>query len=283
MEKSNVTIVKADGEREVFDPAKLERSLTRAGAGKETIAEISKHIVSEIHDGMSTHEIYSRAFDYLREKEVRPVAARYSLKRAILALGPSGFPFEDFVSEIFRAKGYEVMTGVMTKGKCAEHEVDLIATSEKDSFGAEVKFHNSPGMKTDLKVALYVRARFVDLAEAPEKKGEKHVERGMLITNTKFTGNAIEYGNCVGLTMIGWNYPEKGNLQDLVAETGLHPITCLTTLSESEKQRLLEDKLVLCRSIKGGASVLTEHGITPEKAAEAMREAQDLCTSGVTM
>jgi len=175
------------------------------------------------------------------------------------------------------------MTGVITNGKCAEHEVDLIATSADDAFGAEVKFHNSPGMKTDLKVALYVRARFIDLAEAPKVEGEAHIERGMLITNTKFTGNAIEYGKCVGLTLIGWNYPESGNLQDLVSETGLHPITCLTTLSESEKQRLLEDKLVLCRSIKAGASVLTEHGITPEKAAEAMREAQDLCTSGVAM
>ena len=239
-----ILIKKADGSTELFEKLKLETSLKRAGASKPITQEIVKKITVELVNGMTTKEIYQQAFTLLKDKEKHPVAAKYSLKKAVFDLGPSGFPFEDFIAEIYKAMGYETSTDIILKGKCAEHEVDLLAVKKGKKYGAEIKFHNSQAIKTDLKVALYVYARFDDVIK------NNGVDEGALITNTKFTKNAITYGECVGLKMISWNYPNKDNLYSLIEETGLHPITCLTTISEREKKRLIENKIVLCRTIK---------------------------------
>ena len=60
------------------------------------------------------------------------------------------------------------------------------------------------------------------------------------------------------MTLIGWNYPEKGNLQDMIEQHGLHPVTCLTTLSEGEKKSLLAGGVVLCSAIKEKPQTLRE-------------------------
>ena len=166
-------ITKMNGEQEPFNPEKLDRSLARAGASADIRKRIVQHTVETIHDGITTQKIYQHAFDLLRTEERKPVAARYSVKRAVLDLGPSGFPFEQFVAAIFESMGYtDVQTGVAAQGKCAPHEVDVMAKHQGKHIAAEVKFHNSLGTKTDLKVALYVKARFDDLTN---KLGEAAV------------------------------------------------------------------------------------------------------------
>jgi len=267
-----ILIKKTDGSTEPFEASKLEQSLKRAGASKPIIEEIVKTVTSKLVPGMSTKEIYHEAFELLRDKEDKPIAAKYSLKKAVFDLGPSGFPFEDFITEIYRATGHKASNGVILKGKCAEHEVDMFAIHKGGKrHGAEIKFHNTPGIKTDLKVALYVYARFDDLI-----KGDQ-VDEGSLITNTRFTSNALSYGECAGLKMISWDYPEKGNLYSLIEETGLHPITCLTTIEERYKKRLIENEIVLCRAIKEDASTLETHGVPADSIPEILEEVGSLC------
>ena len=79
-----------------------------------------------------------------------------------------------------------------------------------------------------------------------------------LVTNTKFSSTAIHYGVCKNMTLIGWNYPEQGSLQNMIEEEGLHPITCLLSLTASEKKLLLVGGVVLCSSIRDNPSVLTK-------------------------
>jgi len=160
-----VLITKADGNRVPFDATKLYTSLHRIGANKETADHIVNQIEKELVSGMSTTQIYKRAFSLLR-KEERPSAARYSMKRAVLALGPSGFPFEKFVAEIFKERGFAAIVGEMVQGSCAKHEVDMVAQKNATHIGAELKFHNRLGTKSDLKDALYVSARFEDIKKA---------------------------------------------------------------------------------------------------------------------
>ena len=277
MSERSVLIKKSDGSEEPFKAFKLEKSLRLAGASEIVTRDIIESISSKLTDGTTTRKIYTSAFSMLRRKEHTPVAARYSLKKAVFDLGPSGFPFENFIAEIYRTKGYNVSVDVVLRGKCAEHEVDLIAHSPHKSFGAEIKFHNHQGIKTDLKIALYVHARFNDLVGAERSSANVWIQEGVLITNTKFTTHAIAYGECVGLSMIGWEYPEKGNLHMLIGETGLHPITCLTTLSSVDKKRLLENKIVLCRSFKGNAHMLERYGIPRRKIPDIVEEADALC------
>lgn len=251
IEKTEIIIEKANGKREVFDPSKLEGSLMRAGASPEAIEDIMVHITPELHDGITTAEIYSHAFELLHAKE-KPVARSYSLRRAIMDLGPSGFPFEDFIARVLEAKGFQVKTREVVLGGCVPHEVDVVAWNDEKLIMCEAKFHNVLGIKSDVKVALYVKARFDDLKDNVYNYGGKDrpLNEGWLITNTKFSSTAIHYAECKGLTLIGWNYPEKGNLQDMIEEEALHPITCLTSLSTTEKATLLGMSIVLCTDIK---------------------------------
>lgn len=278
---SPVLIIKASGEREEFNDEKLFSSLKRAGASNKLAEKIIAHIKEELQDGMTTANIYKHAF-FLLHKFERRAAARYSLRRALADFGPTGFPFEKFIAELFKDWGYEVKTDQLVQGSCVAHEIDIVAWNEAKLIMVESKFHNDAMLKSDLKVALYVKARFDDLLEQTFDYGRprRALDEGWLITNTKFSQNAISYGKCVNLKMIGWNYPEKGNLQDLVEDSGLHPITCLTTLDLNEKKMLLGNGLVLCRDAKE-PSLLQKNGIPPEQVKAVVAEAEAVCVSGV--
>lgn len=272
-----VYIRKAGGERELFRAEKLRQSLLKAGAGEEVAEQIVRQIKMELVDDMSTDQIYKHAFYLLRKRE-RPVAARYSLKRAVMELGPSGFPFEDFIANIFKARGFKTKVGTMVNGSCVEHEVDVLAENDKKVLIVEAKFHNDPAIKSDLKVALYVEARVEDLMRGPmaEAFNGKTME-GWLITNTRFTDNAIKYGECKGLHLVSWDYPKQGNLYDLIYNLGVHPVTSLTTLNKAEKNRLLQNGTVLCDAIKSDQTLLTSVGVEKDRVKKVLEEAARVC------
>lgn len=271
---AHILITKADGEQEPFDPHKLDTSLMHAGAGPDTRSHILKRVEKELRDGMRTEDIYGHAFEYLREEGAPAVAARYSLKRAVFALGPSGFPFEQFLAEVLRAHGWSAKTGVALTGRCAPHEVDVLAEKRGKRIGIEAKFHNEAAGKTDIKDALYVKARYDDLARAPELSAR--IDEGWLVTNTRFTRNAIRYARCSNLTLLGWDYPHQKGLQAMIESARVHPITALTTLHEAEKRHLLENNIVLCRHVQT-PHLLEEHGVRPAHVARVIEEARHLC------
>lgn len=274
MPKNHILITKADGEQEPFDPAKLEHSLSHAGASSTMRARVLAHIMQELRPGMMTEEIYRHAFEMLRREEQAPVAARYSMKRAVFALGPSGFPFEQFFAEVLRADGWRVQADVTLMGRCAPHEVDVLAEKNGKRVGIEAKFHNDPGGKTDIKDVLYVHARYHDLANTPDQSS--HVDEGWLVTNTRFTRNAIRYAQCSNLTLIGWDYPKSRGLLTMIDEARVHPLTALTTLSEGEKRRFLEKRIVLCKHIQT-PHILQEYGVKPASIPRVLEEANRLC------
>lgn len=271
---AHTLITKADGEQEPFDPGKLEHSLQLAGASSTARARVLSRIAHELKPGMNTADIYFRAFELLKKLEQPPVAARYSVKRAVFSLGPSGFPFEQFFAEVLRAHGWSVHTGVALTGRCAPHEVDVLAEKGGKRVGVEAKFHNDPGGKTDIKDALYVKARYDDLKMAPTESSR--VDEGWLVTNTRFTRNAIRYGQCGNLTMIGWDYPRTRGLLAMIEEARVHPLTCLTTLTEGEKRRLLDKRIVLCRDVQT-KHLLQEYGVRPDRIPHVQDESKRLC------
>ncbi len=278
MNSEPLYVVKADGTRELFDQSKLETSLKRAGASSQAVSEILSHVMAHYgKNDITTHEIYKHAFELLH-KEDKPIAIKYSLKRAIMDLGPTGFPFEDFVAEIFRQKGFNAETGKIVKGFCVEHEIDVVAWNEEKLIMVEAKFHNEAGVRSDLKVALYIKARFDDLRKMKFNYGkERELDEGWLITNTKFTSTAIEYGSCQGgIRMIGWNYPPIGNLHDMIIESKLHPLTCLTSLNGREKKALLDKGIVLCKAILDNPEILDVTGIEDNKRAKVLDEIESL-------
>jgi hypothetical protein len=271
---SHILVTKADGSQEPFDASKLMHSLERAGASSTIRARILADVIKNLKPLSTTEDIYASAFSMLKAGEMSPVAARYSMKRAVFALGPSGFPFEQFLAEVLRGHGWKTQTDLMLTGRCAPHEVDVLAEKDGKRIGIEVKFHNEQGGKTDIKDALYVYARYEDLKRAPS--ASSRVDEGWLVTNTVFTRNAIRYGRCSNMHLIAWDYPRTRGLSSMIEEARVHPITALTTLSDGEKRRLLENKIVLCKSV-ATAHLLESHGVAPGKISSVVSEAQQLC------
>lgn len=277
MSDRKIFILKANGTREEFQGEKLAHSLRNAGASPEVCEKITRHIASEIEDGMSSSKIYHHAFELLHKFE-RPVVARYSLKRAIMELGPTGFPFEKFVAELFKVKGFETINDQTLLGKCVDHEIDVVAWNENKLIMIEAKFHNEIGLKSDLKVVLYVKARYDDLRGIMFSYGKpRELDEGWLVTNTKFTDKAIRYSECAGVKLVGWNYPSNGNLHDLIEDASLHPISCLTTLSHAEKKALAEKGVVLCKMVSENLDALRSIGVAAERIKSVVDETNIFC------
>lgn len=278
--KKEILVTKASGEKAPFHEDKLKASLMRSGADDNQTEQILSEITSQLYPGISTKKIYRIAFNLLKSG-TKPFAARYQLKQGIMELGPSGYPFEKFVGEILSHQGYSVQVGQIVKGKCVNHEIDVIALADHHHFMIECKYHNQRGTVCDVKIPLYIQLRFKDV-EAEWIKIPGHANRthqGWVVTNTKFTTDAIQYGNCSGLKLLGWDYPVKGSLKDLIDEFGLYPITCLTTLTRAEKQQLLDMKIVLCKEICNNAKLLSDLGMNEIKIGKVMEEGQKLCNS----
>lgn len=274
----DIFITKASGEKSRYSEEKIRTSLKRVGATDEQIDPIINEISSKLYEGMPTKKIYRLAFNLLRDGP-RHLAAKYHLKQAIMELGPSGYPFEKYVGEILNRQGYKTNVGQIMQGHCVTHEVDVIAEKENDFILIECKYHNLRGVFCDVKIPLYIYSRFKDLEKqwlTDPNNGKKN-HKGWLITNTRFSSDAIQYGTCVGLKLIGWDYPIKGSLKEQIDSLGLYPITCLTSLTKIEKQRLLDMKIVLCSEILQNETLLASHGVKLSRISSVVKEAQKLC------
>ncbi len=273
----SVKVLKADGNLEPYDERKLKRSLERAGATKHEISSIAKKITEILHEGIRTQEIYRHAFELLRDSET-PIAARYSLRRALFGLGPTGFPFEDFLARLFETEGYQTRTRVTLEGKCAEHELDVAAYKPDHSFVVEAKFHARPGIKSDLQVAMYSFARLMDLKEQRICDQDNcGITELCVVTNTKFTSTAERYAECAGLNLLSWDYPQHRSLQERIQVSGLYPITVLQSLSQSQKRMLIERGVIVCKDILQKPRLLRHIHVSQKRQERILSEAETIC------
>ncbi|MCA8975187.1 MAG: restriction endonuclease [Planctomycetes bacterium] len=278
MPRTEVKLVKTTGELEPFNEPKLRRSLARSGADNEQISEVVDTVRKQLRDGMATREVFNIAHRMLRQ-EHRDTAARYSLQRAIQQLGPDGFPFEEFIGELWRHEGFKVRTSARLQGRFVRHEVDVVGirgTLAKNTKRlAECKFRAQSGGKVDVKVALYVHARAADLKVTG-------FHEFWLITNGRFTKDALAYGTGVGMAMLAWNHPKGNGLRERVDKAGLHPVTALSSLHRKEQLVLLRKGVVLCASLLTRGGVVEELGLSARRTTALWREVEGLCEIGRT-
>lgn len=281
--KEVIKVRKFSGELVEFDQSKLLRSLKNAKADDQLADQIVKKVVADLYPGMSTKEIYNKAFKLLKSKK-RPSAARYRLKRAIMDLGPSGFPFENYIGHIFRHDGYTVDVGVVMEGNCVTHEVDVLACKEERCYIIECKYLNSQGKANDIKIPLYIHSRFNDLKRKLEQdqKNAYTDYQCWIFTNTRFTLDAIAYAKCNGINLISWDYPENKSLKYRINKSRLFPITALTSLTKREKQLFLEQGIVLCKEIYEQPELLQKNGISGNRIKKIREDIVDLCENHVS-
>ncbi len=275
MNNSNFNITKKSGEVIRFDIEKIKHSFERSGANQEDIDSVLSQLSERIYDGISTKKLFRIAYNLLRKKSV-DVAGRYRLKNAIMELGPSGFPFEHYVAELMKYQGFNTTVGSIIQGKCVTHEVDVVAEKDGQKIMIECKYHGNTNNKSDVKVALYIHSRYNDVLRTWTKEDpkKKYKYQGMIVTNTRFTEDAVNYARCEGMQLISWDYPSKGSLRERIDISGLHPITVLQSITKHEKQVLLNKSLVLCRSLT--AENLNAAGIIGNRAKKVIREAHGL-------
>ena len=276
--KNSVKIKKYSGELVDFDEEKLIRSLRHAGAGEARSLEITSQVKKALFDGISTQRIYSMAFQLLKQDQ-RAFASRYKTKKAIMELGPSGFPFEQFIRHIFDHDGYSTQSGVFLQGNCATHEVDVIASKENLVYLVECKYHNTQGKVSDIKIPLYVQSRFTDIVKNHRDNagGQKIEYQGWIVTNTRFTLDAQQYGKCIGLQLVSWDHPETKSLRDRINRSRLFPITALTTLTRREKSNLLAEGIVLCKELQQNTELLDKLGLSRARRQKVITDLFELC------
>lgn len=271
-------IVKHSGAVVEYNPEKLKNSLSKSGAGDKVIEGIMQEIQSKIYEGISTKQIYKMAFALLK-KTANHHAARYNLREAIRLLGPAGFFFEKYTARLFASEGYKTMTNLTLFGKCVSHEVDVFVKKEHDVAVVECKFHMGREAASDVKVPMYILSRFNDLKERKHRifTEKESITKCWIVTNNRFTSDAIDFSKCMGLNLLSWDYPHNDNLKTKNDVNGLYPITCLTTLTFAEKDKLLNLDIILVRELAGSSELLNKIGLSPTRIKNVLKEAAELC------
>ena len=278
MSEPTIEVIKSSGEKVRFSLAKLHASLKHSGADDNLVAYIVDTVSDELYQGISTNEIYNRAFAMLKNKK-SVFASKYKLKKAIYELGPSGFPFEKFVAAILEYSGYKTEVGKIMPGICVRHEIDIYAEKNGNISIIECKFHGEEGRNCNVKVPLYIYSRYQDvkLQWKKKKNNTKIIDKGWVVTNTRFTKDAITYGDCIGLNLLSWDFPKENGLKDRIDRLSLYPITVSYLLTNREKKFLLSRGIVLCRQLIKNKFFLDHLGISDTRKEKILNEIDLIC------
>lgn len=259
-------VLKAGGKIEPFDERKLRQSIRSIGIPEEFQNEVVAHVKSRLYDNIPTSEIFGHVSEFLQKSTYPYSHTKYNLKKSIMDLGPTGYPFEDYVSEILKLEGYKTEVRQILKGKCIPHEIDIVAEKDNVKSIIECKFHNTPGTRSQIHVSLYTKARFDDVKE------NNGISEAWLITNTKITSDALSYALCSNMKIVSWDYPDKGSFRDLIEKHKLYPITTTTNLTQNQKQLLTTNHVVLAKDVYANPSSLDILGLPQDKKTSVLDE-----------
>lgn len=271
-------IVKHSGNIVDYNPSKLRQSLLKSGASQMTVSAILHTIEKEIYEGISTKQIYKMAFSLLK-KVSNSHAARYNLKEAVRLLGPAGFFFEKYIARLFAAEKYQTVTNFVLQGNCVSHEIDVLIKKDSEIAMVECKFHMGKDAHSDVKIPMYILSRFNDLKEKRHIIFTRNdiVSKCWIVSNNRFTSDAIAFGKCSKLNLLCWDYPENNNLKTKNDRNHLYPVTCLTTLSLAEKDKLLVQDVILVKEIINNSECLEKIGLSPNRIKNVLKESSQLC------
>lgn len=248
--KNKIVVHKAGGEWQYFSSDKLFKFLKNVGLSNGeadfVLSELVRLLGKDIHSKEITASVEAIVKQLPRGERY---AAIYTLKDALRRMGPDGHNFERFIGRLFEQKQYKVNVSQFIRGECVEHEVDVVASNNQEINLVECKFHNSEGKRSDVVVAMYTHARFIDIENADRRDKRKVI--GWLATNTKLTLEALKYVRCKGMHLLSVENPFDDNITTKVRDLGLFPISSIDMLEPyipmlmNSEYVLLEDLLRL--------------------------------------
>lgn len=246
-ETQKILVQKASGEVQKFSINKLTKFMKRIGVENIDIEKITADVQAEVHEQTSTLEIAQIVTKHiLRLENGEMLAARYNLKAAIRKMGPEGHIFEKYISRLFEKDGYKVTTSVFVEGKCARHEVDVVAIADHSSEMVECKFHNREGIRSEITTAMYTYARFLDIQHsASQFGGSNDFSVAWLATNTKLTIDAEKYANCQGMKVLSIELPWGNGILERVIKQNTYPISTIEELTPYLHGLFLDNYILL--------------------------------------
>jgi len=273
----NIIVKKANGDLELFDKNKLINSLKKAGAAEDVINQILEEIDSILYHEISTKLIYQKAFSTLQIKNSTS-ASKYNLKNALMKLGPNGFVFECFIGKLFEYLGYNTEVSSIISGKYVTHEIDVLAIKDNKQTFIECKYHLRGEKRVGVQVPLYVNSRINDIIAVRKKnKIHKGVEfEGQIVTNTRFSSDAIAYGEGMNLKLLGWDYPYHEGLKEIIEKEKIYPITLLDSISSRIKNQMFENKITTTRQIFDDNSLLNSYELTANQKQRIIDQVNNL-------
>jgi len=243
-ESLGVVVKKADGSVQSFDKEKVVRTCLRMGANKQVAYEVAEKVERRLYDGISTANILQMVFQFMRSYK-HIVGHLFDLRKG-LSLMSSKPEFEVFVQALLARTGFEVSPNRLLIGKCVEHEVDAIARKDGVTYFVEAKHHSRYHTPTGLDESRIARAVLEDVIEGfVFGKSDLKIDRAMIVTNTRYSDQAIQYGNCRNILQIGWSSPIDHGLQSMIEGKNLLPLSCLRGLSMDARLKLAIAGIVL--------------------------------------
>ena len=261
-----VSVIKADGTREEFSKWKVEKSCLRMGATKETAQAIADEIESRLYDGISTRRILQMIYNRL--KKHKPLMKLQIDLRRSLSLLRSAPDFEEYIQLLLSEHGYRIMPNQIIRGRCVEHEIDAIATKNNRTCIVEVKHHYKYHTPTSLDVSRISRAVFEDITEGHELGlNSLKIDYAMIVCNTKLSEHAKKYADCRGISHISWSSPLNHDLQTMIEEKKLYPITILKGLSATARNKLTSSGIILLKQLieRNTTQLRRQTGISRQK------------------
>ncbi len=270
-----VSVTKADGTRQLFDKEKIVRTCLRMGATRAVAESIAEEIETRMYDGIETKEILQIIFRQLRKRKPA-VKHQIDLRKALSLLNPAP-DFELFVQILLSEHGYEITPNQIIRGRCVEHEVDAIARKNGETYIVEVKHHFNHHTPTSLDVSRISRAVFEDVTEGYELGlNDLKIDRAMIVCNTKLSEHAKRYAECRGIYHIGWSSPPTQDLQTMIEEKQLYPITYLRRLNRETRRKLVSNQIILLRQLteKDPRELRRQTGISTKNFEALLRKSR---------
>jgi hypothetical protein len=268
-----VFVTKADGSRQIFNKEKVVQTCLRMGASPQAAREVAEKVERRLYDGIPTRAVLKMILRFMRSQQPG-VGHLYDLKLGLSLMSPRP-EFELFVQVLLAHQGFQVEANQILKGRCVEHEVDALATKDGITYFVEAKHHFSYHALTGLDESRIARAVLEDVSENYTSGGLR-VDRAMIITNTRYSTHAAQYGRCKNILQVGWSSPENFGLQKMIEDKKLYPLSCLKSLKSDMRSRLVNSGFVLIKQLleQDSWALARRAGLQHEALKEVMLKAQ---------
>jgi hypothetical protein len=270
-----IFVKKADGTDEAFNKEKVIRTCIRMGVTREVAEIIANKIESKIYNGIETKKILKMIFRFL--KKHKPSSKYHTDLRMALSLLKSKPDFEQFIQLLFKEHGHDVLKNQIIKGKCGEHEVDGIAKKNDRTFIIEVKHHFDYHTPIGLDTSRISRAVFEDVTEGFELGlNNFRIDSSIIVSNTKLSAHARRYADCRGIKHMCWSSSHEFDLQSMIKEKKLYPITYLKGLKTHVREKLVSIGVLLLKDLikKSPKNLNKETGIPIETISSLINKAK---------